>query len=625
MMKSPGHRTVTTLIIYCLLISPSLTPAQQPNQAQKSEPQPGRAQKEPDKVVRISTQLVQIDAVVTDNKGGHIENLTEKDFELTVDGKRQTLTYFTLVKLPEPKEIEPGRSTNTAAPLPNLPPKTITQENINRTIAFVVDDLGLSFESIYLARRALKKFVDEQMREGDLVGFILTGRGAGALQQFTNDKRILYAALEKMTWNPFSRDMRANFSGPNENRTEEAQAAEEGFADFRETVFSSGTLGSLNFVVRSLRQLPGRKMAILLSDGFRLFGRRGRDTQILEQVRRLADLANRSSVVIYSIDAKGLQTLNPTAADKLGASGPRYAELLSLASRNNFESQEGLSFLARETGGFAVLNNNDLDHGVQRALADAQSYYLLGFDPEDEKFDKKYHSIKLKVKRQGMQVRTRAGFLGFNDRPEIEEIVEQTGGVETRSRQILSALSSPFGARDLTMQMTSFFFNGEQAGSFVRSVYNLDPSKLTFKDDPEHPGHKTVSFDFVSFTFNESGQVVDSHGRTFTLSKISEDKYQLMLKKGLFYNDDFIIKKPGAYQLRTVLRDFETGRLGSASQFIQVPDLTKKRLTLSGMVLVGSPQEATEPPPEKPAESDEVNTSLAVRRFPGHGELIMPQ
>ena len=508
--------------------------------------------------------------------------------------------------------------------MPSLPTKTIARENINRTIAFVVDDLGLSFESIHFARRAIKKFLDEQMQEGDLVGIIRTGRGAGSLQQFTNDKRVLYAALEKMTWNPFSRDMLPNFRTPDENQAEEAQAAEERFEDFRETVFSSGTLGGLNFVVRSLRQLPGRKIAILLSDGFRLFSRRDRDTRILEQVRRLTDLANRSSVVVYSIDAKGLQTLMPTAADNMRAmTGPQYAERLSRVSQSNLEAQEGLSFLARETGGFAVLNNNDLNQGIQRALRDAQSYYLLGFDPEDEKFDRKYHTIKLKVKRQGTQVRTRAGFLGLNDRPLNEELVEQTGGVETRNRQIISALFSPFGARDLSLQMTSFFFEAAETGPFVRSVYNIDPSKLTFKDDPENPGSKVVSIDISSFTFNESGLAVDSHGKHFRLSNINEEKYQLMLKKGLFYNDDFIIKQPGAYQFRTVLRDFESGKLGSASQFIQVPDLTKKRLSLSGMVLVGSLQEAkpSQPPAEKSGEPDEVNTSLAVRRFPRHGGI----
>src|SRR5262249_25623633 len=155
-----------------------------------------------------------------------------------------------------------------------------------------------------------------------------------------------------------------------------------------------GTLGALNFVVRGLRELPGRKSAILISDGLRLFGRNRDNTQVLDQVRRLTDLANRSSVVIYSLDAKGLQTLMPTAADNTGGvSGPQFAERIARMSQQNFDSQEGLTYLAGETGGFAVLNNNDINLGIQRALKDQQSYYLIGFDPENEKFDKKYHSI----------------------------------------------------------------------------------------------------------------------------------------------------------------------------------------------------------------------------------------
>lgn len=107
---------------------------------------------------------MQIDAVVTDKKGDHVENLTAEDLEMTVDGKRQAITYFKLVKLPEPKPAGPPTKENKPIVAPaNLPGKVIEPEQVKRTIAFVVDDLGLSFESTYYARRALKKFVDEQM------------------------------------------------------------------------------------------------------------------------------------------------------------------------------------------------------------------------------------------------------------------------------------------------------------------------------------------------------------------------------------------------------------------------------------------------------------------------------
>jgi VWFA-related protein len=580
--------------------------AQQPAPRQRQETkQPDSQPPDQEPSVRISTQLVQIDATVTDKKGEHVEDLNEDEFELTVDGKKQNITYFRLVKLPEPKR--PAANTANApkpvAPPPSAPMKTIEPERVARTIAFVVDDLGLSFESTSFARRAIKKFLDEQMQEGDLVAIIRTGRGLGALQQFTSDKRVLYAAVEKLTWNPYSRDMIPRFGSADDNsRSQEAREAEDRFEDFRETVFSVGTLGALNFVVRGLRELPGRKSAILISDGLRLFGRNRDNNLVLERVRRLTDLANRSSVVIYSLDAKGLQTLMPTAADNPGGmNGPQFADRLSRMSQQNFDSQEGLVYLARETGGFAVLNNNDINLGVQRVLKDQQSYYLIGFDPEDEKFDKKYHSIKLKTRRPGLQTRTRAGFIGYPDRP-------TQPAPQTREAQILSALFSPFGARDVATQMTSFFFNSPNPSrkqkddpeniSFVRSFFHIDASNLTFKD--AGAGEKLLRLEIATFTFNENGVVVEQHGRVFEI-RLNEARYAVALRRGFNYTDDFIIKKPGAYQFRAVIRDAETGRMGSAGQFIQVPDLSKNRLELSGLVLTSPGPGADKQSPKPPA------------------------
>ena len=159
--------------------------------------------------------------------------------------------------------------------------------------------------------------------------------------------------------------------------------------------------------------------------------------------------------------------------------------------------------------------------------------------------------------------------------------------------------------------MTSYFFNSEQQGSFIRSLYQIEMSKLDFKDDPQRPGVKNVRLELVAFTFNEMGSIIDQHGRAFTL-EIAPHQYEAAMTKGLFYSDDFIIKKPGAYQLRCIIRDPLTGKLGSASQFINVPDLAQKRLALSGVVM-------TIPADFKPApeqKNSEVNMSPSARRFP---------
>jgi VWFA-related protein len=215
--------------VVLLALSPALSQGtrpqssqQQPEQKQEAKQppaQPPQGAQEQENTVRISTQLVQIDATVTDKKGEHVEDLSESDFELMVDGKKQTITYFRHVKAPEAKRDGAAlggapKSSSVSGP----PGRAIAPEQVRRTIAFVVDDLGLSFESTAYTRRAIKKFVDEQMQEGDLVGIIRTGRGLGALQQFTTDKRLLYTAIEKLTWNPYSRDMTPRFGTVDNDR-----------------------------------------------------------------------------------------------------------------------------------------------------------------------------------------------------------------------------------------------------------------------------------------------------------------------------------------------------------------------------------------------------------------------
>ncbi len=345
-------------------------------------------------MVRINTQLVQIDAVVTDKSGAHIDDLTADDFELLVDGEPQSLTHFALIRLPtDNREALANREAgakNDAVGPPGMPGKLIAPEKVKRTIAFVVDDLGLSFQSMVYAREAVKKFVIEQMQDGDLVGIIRTGRGLGALQRFTTDRRILYAAVDKLTFNPQSRDMMAKFGADARitDTDDPAQQQTDDFENFNDTSSSLGTLGALNFVVRGLRELPGRKIVVFVSDGFNMSGTSGDETQVVEEMKYLADQANRASVVIYSLDAKGLQTLMPKAGDNLGGTtDDRLSQQVLDASIQNLDSQAGMVFLAQATGGFSMLNNNDLDLGVRKVLEDNESYYLLGFDPEDTQFN----------------------------------------------------------------------------------------------------------------------------------------------------------------------------------------------------------------------------------------------
>jgi VWFA-related protein len=588
------------------------TPA--PTPAQTSTQQQG--QTDEDDVVRITTNLVQVDAVVTDKKGKMVTDLRPEEMEIYEDGRPQKVTNFSFVSTEsateQPVAAKPAAPVDKNAP--PVPPVHLRPDQVQRTVALVVDDLGLSFESTHYVREALKKFVDQQVQPGDLVAIIRTGGGMGALQQFTSDKRQLYAAIERVKWRFQGRGGISAFA-PLEGKLPSAQEGtplannedDKGIVNgtdidqFREEMFSVGTLGALNYVVRGMRELPGRKSILLMSDGFQIFNREDPtfSTRVLDALRKLTDLANRASVVIYSLDARGLQTLGLTAADDTSGFNAQELESKMQDRRDEFfESQNGLNYLAQQTGGFFIRNTNDLGAGIKRVLDDQKGYYLIGYRPDESTFDqatgrRKFHHISIKVKRPGLSVRSRTGFYGISN----EEAVPQR---HTRSEQLIGALTSPFASGGVHLRLTSLFGNDAKAGSFVRSLLHIDARDLTFTDEPEG-WHKAV-IDVFALTFGDNGQVVDHVDRVQTI-RVRGETYKRALDNGFVFILTVPVKKPGAYQLRTALRDTASEHVGSATQFIEVPDIKKNRLTISGIIINGLDPSAKRKATDKDTES----------------------
>jgi VWFA-related protein len=544
--------------------------------------------------VRISTNLVQVDAVVTDKSGKLVTDLKSDEIQILEDGRPQKITHFSyFVAADAPPPAPPGKPTNAGDKKAVPPPPvvgTLRPDQIKRTIALVVDDLGLSFQSTHFVRQALRKFVDEQMQPGDLVAIIRTSGGIGALQQFTADKRRLFAAIEHLRWYANGRSGISPFA-PLVPPTPGAQGADIDAANadldqFREEVFSVGTLGAINYVVKGLRELPGRKSILLISDGFKITNRDDplRGDRVRQALARLIDQANRASVTIYTMNATGLQTLGLTAADSSTGDGADQLDQLSKRRNESFDSQEGLDYLAHQTGGIAIRNTNDLSGGVRRVMEDQRGYYLIGYRPNESTFDprtgrRQFHKLTLKVTRPGkFSVRMRNGFFGVSDE-EVRPVAR------TPRDQLIGALISPFGAAGVHMRLTSLFANDPKIGSYMRSLLHVNAADLTFTDEPD--GSHKAEFDVLAVTFGDGGNIVEQTGRAYTLT-LKGDTYQRVLKNGFIYFVTVPIKKPGAYQLRTALRDHGSERVGSASQFVEVPDIKQDRLALSGIILTGA-------------------------------------
>ncbi len=548
-------------------------------------------------VVRITTTLIQIDATVTDKKGNIVRDLKAEDFEIFENNEKQDITNFSFVTTESEPTSEPGvKPSKKFDPINTIPPARIRSENIRRTIALVVDDLSLSFESVAAVRDTLKKFVNTQMQSGDLVAIIRTAGGMGALQQFTNDKRQLFAAIEKVRWSPSGsggisafapiettlEDIVANESRTIDNEETDRDAAQE-LNEFRENIFAVGTLGALNYIVRGMKDLPGRKSVMLLSDGFRLFrtdsdGLRG-PTTVLDSFRRLTELANRASVVVYTMDARGLQTLGLTAADDVsGLSFEQLQSRLSDRSSQLFDTQEGLSFLARETGGIAIKNNNDLSGGIEKMLNDQKGFYLIGYTPDSDTFDpakRRFNKLVVKVKRPDLRVRFRSGFFGIAD----EQV---RPSAQSPAQQLLTAITSPFGQTGINVRLNALFGNEEKTGSFVRSFLHVDANDLTFTKQPD--GKFSAKFDVLAMAFGENGMLVQELDRTYTFNGTEADVKSLQ-RRGFVYYFSFPVKKSGGYQYRVAIRDQGSSKVGSANQFVEVPKVKKDRHIVSGLAL----------------------------------------
>ncbi|HMO82038.1 MAG TPA: VWA domain-containing protein [Pyrinomonadaceae bacterium] len=566
----------------CFILMIVLMPAAA---VQVSAQNPTSPPKEDGEVVRISTELIQIDVSVTDRRGNVIRDLRQDEIEIFENGRKQKITGFSFVS------GETGTRPVSNVPREARVPSTLRPENVRRTFALVVDDLTLSFDSISRVRRTLKKFVDEQMEEGDLVAIVRTGAGMGSLQQFTSDRKMLHAAIEKVKWNPMGTGSIGAFPLM-ESRVDISQGAstaqERGDADFerdaaenRSNIYVSGTIGAMAYIVNGMRELPGRKSVMLFSDGFSAFAVDARGfmqaNRTLESLRFLVDQANRAAVVIYAMDPRGLQPYELTAADS--TRGRSIDQILqeSRSRRRMIEATQGsLHYLARETGGFAITNQNDMNLGIDRMLND-QSYYLVAYEPDGDTFDPKtrrFNRLEVKVTRPATNVRYRSGFFGIGNE-EDRRMAAASGG------NVLSALSSPFAVNDISLKLNAMFGSGKVDGPFVRSLVHIEASDLKF-DDNEN-GEKVAAFDIAAIAFGDNGSPVDSLVRSYTLT-LNKEAYAQVLRDGFVYELSFPMKKPGGYQMRVAIRDSGSNRAGSAHQFVDVPDLKRKRLTMSGVV-----------------------------------------
>jgi VWFA-related protein len=560
-------------------------------------------QDDQDDVVRISSQLVQTDVVVTDKNDRIIPDLKLEDFELYDNGRRQDLKFleFVSVDAPTPRVEGVRPEALRAAGDPALNPAA---RDVRRIIAFVVDDLTIPHANLPTVREAISSFVETQMGAGDLVAIVRTVGGKGLLQQFTSDKQLLRRAIAQLnvTTNPYGafdqQDSGRLNSVPTPAGGDEMSGARETFLDdigaqdisnpSDDTVrYTRGllSLATADSIIESLRELPGRKSMVLFSSGIPVFETNASGavyTSVSQLLNRVTDHAVRAGVVINTVDPRGLAATPGVkgfgatpARSSLGSVDPSFGRGGSdlAVFGNPLEGAIGhasLRTLSDTTGGVTVVNANDIRAGVERVVARSRGYYVLAYTPSLP-FDNKFHKLEVKVRREGARVFKHAGYFAREDRREAPK---------TKEEQISAAVRSPLARRDIDVSATlGLRFAPGGRGDLGISVL-IDPSKMEFKQEG---GKYRTSYDVVGFVYDEVGKLRGGFSETINAS-LSPEEYQRARTSGLPYYASTQLP-PGYYQLRLAVRENETGQIGSLSRYVEVPNLSRGRLAMSSIFL----------------------------------------
>jgi VWFA-related protein len=641
-------KTLLSTALLCLLALGPVTFGQ-------GTPSPQTSQEEKDDIVRISTELVQTDVRVFDKSGRFVDGLGREQFEVKVDGKPVPVSFFERVTVGSTREamLEAAARGGNIAPPKSAAPAVPDR---GRTVLFFLDDLHMSAPSIEQTRKSILRFVENEMALSDQVAIGSPSGKIGFLQQFTDNKAVLRAAVSRITHIPYTvRDSEnvtmteytaikidqgdrdalnyfaeellkaTTFSSPagglgpppsspfggktDRGRTQgltregaEKQVKERAQLLLKQSAaVTIGTLTSLESLMRRSEQLPGRKLVFFISDGFYL---NDLNTGFGDKLKRITDAAVRAGVVVYTLDARGLVSETDVTSNKADPMG-------RLARANTGElaaSQDALTALAGDTGGRALLNSGDLTKIVGDALRETSSYYLLAWKPMDDQRGGKFKRIEVSIPgRPDLTVRLPRGYLDADARmlAEREESKAAKGAegkqptvtptsaaatpdaakpsaAKSADAELLSALNNAYGPRKaVPTHLNLSYLDTPTSGALLTASVQVQTTGLTYGADGKQP----ATVDVAGVILNDQGKPANSFKTRLNVKPLPTTVVQSDAAS-VIYNYKATLT-PGLYQVRAAARDEKSGLVGSAQQWIEIPDLSSKRLTLSSLLVGG--------------------------------------
>lgn len=595
-----------TLLTLAFVLSAASVGAQEKPQA---SPSPGVP------VFPAQLDVVTVDAVVTQKgeKGDKpVTDLTQADFTITEDGTAQTITSFERVSVPD--AAPSGPSTLSRVSVNETP-----AHQASRTFVVVFDDVHLTPFQARRAKGAVATFLTEGVREGDRVLLVATGGGAWWSTKMMGGKDALISLLKRLDGryipdtsperitdseamrihvyrdqqviervqrrfetygvSPLGRNNSARGIGADGDPQVLGRASE---VYYQSVTRNRISLSVIQRVLDSLVGSRGRKSLILVGQGFIY------DPQ-LNEFKTVVQSSRRSNCAIYFLDTEGLGGLSTYQTAEFGPS--MDTQDLGAAFTENLERAEGAESISADSGGFSVKNTNDLTKGIQRIVDDSRSYYLIGYQPTNAARDGKFRKISVKVGRKGTKVRARKGYYA-----PLEGQAAQPRKPGDSDPDIQSALDSPYESDAIPMRMTHVV--GEEAllgKAAVSVVTEVDIRNLGFT---EKEGRFVDTLEFLLIVAHrETGeffrydQKVDMKLLPETRKKIDKQWFPIAR--------DFELA-PGGYQAKIVVRDKNSGIVGTVIHEFEVPELGTFRISTPVIGDTLQPQPAAEKDKQSP-------------------------
>ncbi len=550
---------------------------------------------------------------VVDKAGKYIDSLPREQFVLTVDGKPQPITFFERVTAGSfNEEAQLAAARGIARVSPSKEAGAVRPLDRGRNLFFFVDDLHLAPDSVARTRKTLRRFISDELGQNDQAVIVSTSGLTGFLGQLTNNKSVLRAAVERLSYRNTStgdseRPPMSEYQALAVDRSDRdalgyfidailrdipniKPAQAEGMVRERATQrlqqashITTNTLASLESMVRSMSKLPGRKLGFFISDGFFLDIR---TSNINDRLRLITDRAARSSVVIYTMDARGLSIGLPDAENP-GGFDPT-GRLTRVDSGELSASQEALYTLAADTGGRALVNTNALDKALTKTLKETSVYYLLAWQPEQSNGRAKFRTIKVSIKdRPDLTVLSRRGFFSspppdvpVSKRNKNKSKSKPTDADKSPDGELRAALGSFNPLTELPTAMFLGYTNESNTGTVMSAIIQIGAG------NPGAPTNEAASkmiTDVLCVVFDAEGKPISSKRDqiTATFAKAAETSPQPIV-----FTRQFMLTS-GLYQVRVAARDNQTGHTGSASEWIEIPKLAQGELALSSVFIGG--------------------------------------